>query len=119
VTVAVADTAPFSLVAVSVKVVVELGVTSALLLVTSPTPWSMERLEAPETDHDRLAVLPRAMVAGLTENAVIAGRGCGGGLGFRQPNGSTTSTASTQKWREKILTGRDMEALSDHEVRSG
>lgn len=54
-TVIFAVTEPLELVAVSVYVVVELGVTDLEVVpVTVPIPWSMDREVAPEVFHDNV-----------------------------------------------------------------
>ncbi len=47
---------PAALVAVRVYVLVLVGDTDMFVPATAPMPWSMERLVAPETVHDSVAV---------------------------------------------------------------
>jgi hypothetical protein len=64
VTVVLAVELPNSLVAVSVNVVVEAGVTDTLDPVTIPTPWLMTSEVAPVTLQERIAGDPTVTVAG-------------------------------------------------------
>ena len=59
--------------------VVAPGLTSLLLPVTAPTPLSMLRLVAPDTDQLKVLLSPKVMVAGVAMKLEMAG-GCGAGV---------------------------------------
>ena len=52
-----------------------MGVTTTLVPVTVPIPWSMERVDAPVTDHASVEEPPRAMLEGLAVKEAITGTG--------------------------------------------
>ncbi|WLT30995.1 hypothetical protein [Geothrix sp. PMB-07] len=80
VTVAVLVVLPFALVAVSMYVVVAAGatVTDPVAPLAAGAPWSMAKVVAPDTDHDKTLLAPGAMLAGLLEKLVMTGRADGG-----------------------------------------
>ena len=80
VTVAGAVTLPEVLVAVSVYVVVLVGLTTVLVPVTGPTFASMLRLVAPDTTQDKVLLCPAPMPAGVAVKLLIVGAGTGGVL---------------------------------------
>jgi hypothetical protein len=53
--------------------VVAAGLTLTLLPVTVPTPWSIERLDAPLTFQERVAVCPGVIELGVAVNDAMTG----------------------------------------------
>jgi hypothetical protein len=69
-----ADEFPAALLAVSIYMVVTVGETVVEpLKATLPTPWSINTLLAPLTDHERVQTPPASMIAGLAVNVLTTG----------------------------------------------
>jgi hypothetical protein len=76
VTVTLAVELPPPFVAVSVYVVVAVGLTDVLVVpVTGPTPWSIESVVAPVTLQESVELAPGAIDAGDAVNDAITGTG--------------------------------------------
>ncbi len=101
---------PPALVAVSVYVVVAVGATWTLVPVTVPTPGAMERVSAPLTDQESVAVPPEATAVGEARKPWMIGlRGVMGWLApLKQPEAERASArraAAGRAWRGRRSVG--------------
>jgi hypothetical protein len=75
-TVTLAVVVPAEFAAVSVYVVVAEGVTDTELPLTAPTPWLIERDEAPCVANESVALCPATTAVGLAVKELMTGLDC-------------------------------------------
>jgi hypothetical protein len=88
--------------------VVVVGLTVVLEPATAPTPWSMNKDDAPESLHDRVDDEPEAMLVGVAVNDEITGALVGGvpppgSLVDEPPHAAMTTPARMTATRGSLL----------------